>query len=118
VCHCTDCERRTGSAFAVVAHFKDENVEITGGPLSAYEYRSDESHRWIRLEFCPRCDTTITLTAEQSPGGRTVSAGTFDDPSWLSIKRHVWTRSAVSWMVYPPGVEVFEKASLPERPGK
>lgn len=39
VCHCTDCQRRTGSAFAVVAHFKDENLEISGGPFSTYEYR-------------------------------------------------------------------------------
>ena len=57
VCHCTDCQRRTGSAFAVVAHFKAEYLEIVGGPLSTYEYRSDESHRWIRLEFCLRCGT-------------------------------------------------------------
>jgi len=57
VCHCTDCQRRTGSAFAVVAHFKKENLDVTGGPLSTYEYRSDESHRWIRLEFCLRCGT-------------------------------------------------------------
>ena len=113
VCHCTDCQRRTGSAFAVVAHFKHENLEITGGALSTYEYRSDESHRCIRLEFCPRCGTTVTLTSDQSPGGRTVSGGTFDEPGWLRIERHVWTRSAVPWMVYPHGVEIFEKGSLP-----
>jgi hypothetical protein len=57
VCHCTDCQRRTGIPFAVVAHFKHENLDVTGGPLSVYEYRSDECHRWIRLEFCPRCGT-------------------------------------------------------------
>ena len=76
VCHCTHCQRRTGSAFALVAHFKAASLTITGGPLSAYEYRSDESDRWIRLEFCPRCGTAITLTAEQSPGRRTVAGGT------------------------------------------
>jgi hypothetical protein len=40
VCHCTDCQRHTGSAFAVVAHFKAENLEITGRPLLTCEYRS------------------------------------------------------------------------------
>lgn len=113
VCHCTDCQRRTGSAFAVVAHFNDENVEMTGGPLSFHEYRSNESHRWIRLQFCPRCGSTVTLTAEQSPGVRTVSGGTFDNPGWFTIERHVWTRSAVRWMAYPPGIATFEKGSLP-----
>ncbi len=113
VCHCTDCQRRTGSAFAVVAHFKDEYLEISGGPLSTYEYRSGESDRWVRLEFCPRCGTTVALTSEQSPGGRTVPGGTFDEPAWLTIERHVWTRSGVPWMVYPSGVKIFEKGSLP-----
>ena len=113
MCHCTDCQRRTGSAFAVVAHFKDENLEITGGALSSYEYRSDESHRRVRLECCPRCGTTVSLTSEQSPGGRTVSGGTFDEPGWLRIERHVWTRSAVAWMVYPHGVDIFDEGSLP-----
>jgi hypothetical protein len=86
---------------------------IAGGLLSAYEYRSDESHRWIRLEFCPRCGTPVIFSSEQSPGGQWVSGGTFDDPGWLTIERHVWTRSGVPWMVYPPGVAIFEKGSLP-----
>jgi len=58
-----------------VAHFRHENLEIRGGPLSTYQYHSDESHRWIRLEFCPRCGTTVTLTAEQSPGVETLERG-------------------------------------------
>jgi hypothetical protein len=109
VCHCTYCQRRTGTAFAEAAFFRNENVEISGGPLSTYEHRSDESGRWLRLEFCPRCGTNVTFTFERVPGDRGICIGTFDDPGWVKIDRHIWTRSAHHWMVLPPDVERFEK---------
>ena len=109
ICHCTFCQRRTGSAFGLVAVFDEKNVEITGGPLSSYEHRSDESGRWLRLEFCPRCGTNVTFTFERVAGARSISGGTFDDPSWFKIDRHIWARSALHWMPIPSGVERFEK---------
>ena len=108
-CHCTFCQRRTGSTNALVAVFSGENVEITGGPLSIYEHRSDESGRWLRLEFCPRCGTNVTFTFERVPSARSISAGTFDDPNWFKLERHIWTRSALHCMSIAPGVEKFEK---------
>jgi hypothetical protein len=42
----------------------------------------------------------------------TVSAGTLDDPNWVKIERVIWTRSALPWMTYPPGIEQFEKAAM------
>ncbi|MBK9362177.1 MAG: GFA family protein [Rubrivivax sp.] len=47
-CHCTFCQRRTGSAYAEVAYFLGDNIEITGGPLTTYTHRSDASGRWLR----------------------------------------------------------------------
>src|SRR6266481_2221571 len=60
VCHCTFCKRRTGSAFGVYAYFDEGAVRITGGVLKTYEYRSDETNRWVKIEFCPNCGTTVT----------------------------------------------------------
>jgi hypothetical protein len=108
-CHCTLCQRRTGSAFGISAYFPDANVKITQGALKTYQYRSDESQRWIKTEFCPTCGTTLTWTAEAVPGMRGISGGTFDDPNWFAVTVHTWTRSALQWMVYPPGVSVQEK---------
>jgi hypothetical protein len=112
VCHCTFCKRRTGSALGMLVLFDEENVEITGGPLTTYEHKSDESQRWIRMQFCPRCGTTVILRFERFPGACGVSAGTLDDPSWVKIERVIWTRSALPWMTYPPGIEQFEKAAM------
>ena len=114
VCHCTFCQRRTGSAFGIGVYFRQEDVEITG-VLKSYEHRSDDSGRWLRTEFCPTCGTTVTWTLELLPGGRGIAGGTFDDPTtWLKIERHAWTRSAHPWVVIPSGVEVFPQSSLPQ----
>ena len=111
VCHCKACQRRTGSAFGVGIYFKEQDFELLRGELKPYRFRSDESGRWLSMEFCTNCGTTVTWTAEVFPGGRGIAGGTFDDTSWLKIDRHVWTRSAHHWMAYPPGVERFDKSS-------
>jgi hypothetical protein len=108
VCHCTFCKRGTGSAFRVIALFRGTAVEITAGALKIYEYRSDESNRWVRLEFCPSCGTTVANTAEWIPGIRGITVGTFDEPNWIKPTRHVWARSALHWTIFPPSVEIFE----------
>ena len=112
ICHCTFCQRRTGSALGIVVYFDEKDVEILRGTLNTYEHRSDESHRWLRLEFCPTCGTTVTWTAEVLPGARGIAGGTFDDPNWLKLERHGWTRSAQHWVVFPADVELFEKSAL------
>jgi hypothetical protein len=112
VCHCSFCQRLTGSAFALWLDFRKENVEIAGRPLLTYEHRSDESGRWIKLEFCPRCGTTVGCTFERGPELYAIAGGTFDDPSWIRVDRHIWTRSAQDWVVIPPDAEQFEKQAV------
>jgi len=87
-------------------------VEILKGSLKTYEYRSDESGRWVKTEFCPTCGATVTWTAERFPGARAIAGGTLDDPNWLKLARHIWTRSAQHWMVFPADVELVETTPL------
>jgi hypothetical protein len=117
VCHCTFCQRRTGSAFGISVYFQDEDVEILRGELKTYDHRSDESNRLLRMQFCTNCGTTVTWTLELLPGARGIAGGTFDDPSWLKIERHLWTRSAHPWVILPGDVEKFEKSAL-QKPTK
>jgi len=112
VCHCRFCQRRTGSAFGVGVYFRKDDFELLQGELESYEHRSDESNRRLKMEFCPKCGTTVTWTLELFPDGRGVAGGSFDDTSWLRIERHTWTRSKQPWVPIPPGVERHEKAAL------
>jgi hypothetical protein len=81
VCHCKFCQRCTGSALGVWPTFQQEDVQISGS-LSSFELCSDESARWIRLQFCPRCGTTIASTFEKGPGEIALLGGPADAVSF------------------------------------
>lgn len=112
LCHCKFCQRRTGSAFGVGVYFRKDDFELLRGALKSYEYRSDESGRWLRMEFCPKCGTTVTWTLELFPDGRGVAGGSFDDPGWLRIERQTWTRSRQPWLPLAPGIEAHEMSAI------
>jgi hypothetical protein len=104
VCHCGFCQRRTGTAFGIAVYFPANRVEFTGSTATSYEHRSEEHGRWLRLAFCPRCGTTIGVTAERRPGQQGLMGGTFDDRTWFTISRHIWTTSKLLWVELPAGV--------------
>lgn len=110
VCHCTFCQRATGSAFAVWPTFFENQVEIEG-KLETYETRSDESGRWIRLHFCPRCGATIASHWQEDRGEIAFLGGTLDDTKGIRVDYHVWTRSRQHWFELPPGAKAFDKES-------
>jgi hypothetical protein len=116
VCHCTWCQRRSGSAFASVAYFNEAEIEFLQGKVTTYEHRSDETQRWVRTEFCPVCGTTVAHTAEVRPGWKAIALGTLDDPDGVRIDRHIWTRSARPWVAIPEEAEVYEKGSAGAKP--
>jgi len=114
VCHCTFCQRRTGSIAGFGAYFRNEDVEfLKNGERRTYEHRSDETGRWLRLEFCTTCGTQVTWTIEAAPGLRAIGVGTLDNPKAIELKRFGWFRSAHPWIVPPPGFEVNQTSTLP-----
>ncbi len=118
VCHCKFCQRRLASAFAILAAFDKKKVAITQGELVECEHRSDESGRWLKMSFCPKCATTVCHTAEVRPGMRTIAAGTFDESDWFAIDRHIWVQSKLPWVTIPAGATTYAKAFTPNpQPG-
>src|SRR5688572_18349216 len=83
ICHCRWCQRRTGTAFGTEVVFNGDQIEITGTEPARYRHLSDESGRWLDIEFCRRCGSNLGFTLEAAPGLRTLPAGAFDDPAWI-----------------------------------
>lgn len=112
VCHCKWCQRRTGSAFGIEVVFDANGVTFSGAEASAYRHVSDESGRWLEVEFCKTCGSNLGFTLEAVPGIRTLPAGIFDDPDWINTEaidiRHVYARSRRDWGDLTSDVEVYE----------
>jgi hypothetical protein len=95
VCHCLECQRRTGSAFGVQARFATADVTIEGD-FSIYERTSDRG-RWARYRFCPKCGSTVAYENEDASGLIAVPVGAFADPNFplpqssgYERRRHRW----------------------------
>ena len=109
-CHCTFCQRVTGSTFYAESIFEIDAVEIHAVALSKYEHVSDNSQKKVVVEFCPSCGTTIGLTFERWPNMRAISRGCYDNPNAVEISSHIWTRSAQTGVVLPALVDCFAEA--------
>jgi hypothetical protein len=116
VCHCTFCQRFTGTAFLVEPMFKRADVVFSGDKPRTYDHRSDSSHKRITLNFCGRCGTTLYLDLERFPDLLGLCGGTFDDPNWFDRTskdcRHIFTRSAQDGVILPAGVNTFAEHAL------
>jgi hypothetical protein len=116
ICHCTFCQRFTGSAFLVEPIFRRDDVTIIRGRPKTYDHRSDSSRKRVTLNFCERCGTAICLDLERFPDILGVCGGTFDDPNWFDRSppntRHIFTRSAQSGVVLPADVNTFETHAI------
>jgi hypothetical protein len=105
VCHCTECQRRTGSAFSVGTYFPKDQVR-TEGPSKVY-VRSSDSGRKVEIHFCPDCGTSVFWYAELRPDYIGIAFGTFADPlmPWPTLS--VWEMTRHPWVTFDHPVDRF-----------
>jgi hypothetical protein len=125
VCHCTFCQKLTGSAFLVEPIFRKNDVTLSGITPRRYDHRSDTSHKRVTANFCGHCGTTVYLDLERFPEVLGFCGGTFDDPNWFDRGpgkcRHIFTRSAQEGVFLPANIDTFSEHALqldgtPNRP--
>ncbi len=95
VCHCLDCQKRTGSAFGAQARFPESRVQVEGSPR--HFSRTADSGALLDFGFCAGCGSTVFYINSAVPGFVGVAVGCFADPSFgqprFSVhesRRHGW----------------------------
>jgi hypothetical protein len=109
-CHCTWCQRETGTAFALNAMIEADRVELLCGEPEAIMTPS-ESGRGQQVWRCPKCRIAVWSNYGSNRDlVRFVRVGTLDEPARLPPDVHIFTRSKQPWVVLAetvPAVPVY-----------
>jgi hypothetical protein len=102
-CHCTDCQRRSGSAFALNMPVATKTLRIVKGTPKGWR-----SGGTTTLWFCGDCGCRIYGARDERPDSMTIRAGTLDDTTWLRPAAHIFMRSAQPWESFADDTACFE----------
>jgi len=98
LCHCTDCQTLTGSAFRTFALSREDGFTLLSGELKTYVKTSDSGTKRLQT-FCPDCGSPIYSTAEGSgPKIYSIRVGTSRQRNELVPRGQIWCRSAQPWL--------------------
>lgn len=97
-CHCTTCQKNTGSAFSLNVVMPTGSVTIHGDSLNTYAEQADDAAEPFYRSFCTQCGSPITGQGAAYPGIMFIKAGTLDDPSWVKPDMHIWCSEKQPWL--------------------
>lgn len=104
VCHCTDCQSLTGTAFRVSVRAR--GLRVTAGTPAVYVKVADNGVR-REQHFCRDCGSPLFTRAEGEREGWHLRWGAVRQRDALVPREAIWLRSAVPWL-----------PSVPDLPGR
>ncbi len=107
VCHCLNCKKRSGSAFAAQARWPAEQVAIEGQSKS-FEMVADSGNR-AAFYYCPECGSDVHYDINGKFDGQVaIPLGCFDDPYAFTPAFSVWEERKHEWVEIAGGIEHIE----------
>jgi hypothetical protein len=98
MCHCLDCQKRTGSPFGVAAFFPRNSIEAKGA-FRTYRRNSDTGFA-VNFHFCPHCGSTIFWEPDRRPDAIAVAVGSFADPTFPAPSQSVYNERRHAWVPF------------------
>lgn len=100
LCHCLDCQRRTGSAFSIGAFFAREQVTVAEGSSTRFR-RGSHSGSDVTFHFCGVCGSTVWWEPERLASMVGVAVGAFADPDFPAPVQATWDKRRHRWLHLP-----------------
>jgi hypothetical protein len=103
ICHCLECQKRTGSLFGAQARWPRAQTVIEG-PSHEWSRTGDEGTT-ARFHFCPTCSAIVYYRMDAMPDFIAVPIGAFADPDFPMPKVSVYDNRRHRWLDLPEGME-------------
>ena len=96
ICHCTDCQKLTGSVYRVSVRAAPDQFRLLSGNPTIYIKTADSGAKRAH-GFCPKCGAPIYATALERPAPYALRIGALDQRAELKPRRRIWCDSAIAW---------------------
>ena len=96
ICHCRDCQRASGSAFAEVVLVPSDALVLSGDQPGRYKVVSGAG-RPMQREFCSECGSPLMITKPETPQLVFLQAASLDDPQLFKPELEIFTSKAHAW---------------------
>lgn len=109
ICHCTDCQKLSGSAFRIVVPVAADCFRLLTGAPKLYTKIAESGNKRLQA-FCPTCGSSIySSAASADPRVYNIRLATARQRDLLPPKRQYWRRSALHWVDDIGSLTQFEK---------
>lgn len=102
VCHCTDCQVQSGSAFRLIVAAPIDKFSVRGTTKTYVKVAQSGNRR--ALVFCPECATPLYATAPEHPTAVNIRLGCVTQRAELRPAVQIWQHSALPWLADLPAV--------------
>jgi len=108
ICHCTDCQSLSGSAFRVSVRAAKDGFRLRSGQPKIYVKTAESGNKRAQA-FCPECGTAIYASDVTDPQSFSIRVGTVRQRAELRPKSQGWCRSAQDWVMDLHSIKQFPK---------
>ncbi len=105
-CHCDDCRRNTGAAFATNVFVPADALKLVKGEAKTYQHSTDSGSTMTRA-FCASCGSPVYGFSSASAATRSIRVGTIDDASFVKPQIEVYTARKLACTVLGDDTEHF-----------
>ncbi|MBK8742545.1 MAG: GFA family protein [Betaproteobacteria bacterium] len=107
ICHCSDCQMLTGSAYRVSVRVPAETFRMLSGEPKIY-IKTAESGATRAHSFCADCGAPVYSSDVTSPKSYSLRVGCLDQRAELAPRKQIWCKSSMPWsrdLSAVPGIE-------------